>query len=197
MGIACMRLDQADRNVGREGAVVDGEHHFIADHLHHPTTTLRNVLVRNRLEAVDHHRQLVWVERLAHGGEAHQVGEANREGAIPRRGLRGQSPQRGQQVPSPDVAEKLFEVRGERLNPAHELGDSSLARHRLGASPFQPFGDCGYLRIGDARAGTAHLMPKDDPRARQQTLDSLNAAIVRLVGTELLTIRIDLEHTER
>jgi deazaflavin-dependent oxidoreductase (nitroreductase family) len=50
---------------------------------------------------------------------------------------------------------------------------------------------------GHWRAGTAHLMPKDDPRARQQTLDPLNAAIVRLVGTELLTIRIDLEHTER
>jgi hypothetical protein len=38
-------------------------------------------------------------------------------------------------------------------------------------------------------------MPKDDPRARQRTLDPLNAAIVRLVGTELLTVRIDLDRT--
>ncbi len=47
---------------------------------------------------------------------------------------------------------------------------------------------------GTWHAGTAHLMPKDDPRARQRTLDPLNAAIVRLVGTELLTVRIDLDH---
>jgi deazaflavin-dependent oxidoreductase (nitroreductase family) len=47
------------------------------------------------------------------------------------------------------------------------------------------------------RRGTAHVMPNDDPRARQRTLDPLNAAIVRLVGTELLTVRIDLEHKGR
>ena len=46
---------------------------------------------------------------------------------------------------------------------------------------------------GTWRSGTAHLMPNDDPRARQGTLDPLNAAIVRLVGTELLTVRIDLD----
>ena len=46
---------------------------------------------------------------------------------------------------------------------------------------------------GTWRSGTAHLMPEDDPRARQGTLDPLNAAIVRLVGTELLTVRIDLD----
>jgi deazaflavin-dependent oxidoreductase (nitroreductase family) len=46
---------------------------------------------------------------------------------------------------------------------------------------------------GTWRSGTAHLMPEDDPRVRQGTLDPLNAAIVRLVGTELLTVRIDLD----
>jgi deazaflavin-dependent oxidoreductase (nitroreductase family) len=46
---------------------------------------------------------------------------------------------------------------------------------------------------GTWRSGSAHLMPEDDPRARQGTLDPLNAAIVRLVGTELLTVRIDLD----
>jgi len=47
---------------------------------------------------------------------------------------------------------------------------------------------------GRWRAGTAHLLPDDDPRARQRTLPRLNAAMVRAVGDELLTIRIDLEH---
>jgi deazaflavin-dependent oxidoreductase (nitroreductase family) len=52
------------------------------------------------------------------------------------------------------------------------------------------------VRVGGTwRSGTAHVMPKDDPRARQRTLDPLNAAIVRLVGTDLLTVRIDLDHT--
>jgi deazaflavin-dependent oxidoreductase (nitroreductase family) len=46
---------------------------------------------------------------------------------------------------------------------------------------------------GRWRTGTAHLMPEDDPRARQRSLDPLNAAIVRLVGTELLTVRIDFD----
>ncbi|MGH3328349.1 MAG: nitroreductase/quinone reductase family protein [Streptomycetales bacterium] len=51
---------------------------------------------------------------------------------------------------------------------------------------------------GRWRSGTAHLMPDDDPRERQRALGSLlgrrmNAAVVRAVGTELLTVRIDLE----
>jgi len=48
-------------------------------------------------------------------------------------------------------------------------------------------------------SGTAHLLPKDDPRERQRWLatqlpaSAANAAAVRLFGTDLLTIRIDLE----
>ncbi len=47
--------------------------------------------------------------------------------------------------------------------------------------------------------GTAHLLPDDDPRDRQRWLaDQLpgsarNAAAVRLFGTDLLTVRIDLD----
>jgi deazaflavin-dependent oxidoreductase (nitroreductase family) len=47
--------------------------------------------------------------------------------------------------------------------------------------------------------GTAHLLPEDDPRARQRWLATLvpgsarNAAAVRFFGTELLTVRIDLD----
>jgi deazaflavin-dependent oxidoreductase (nitroreductase family) len=43
------------------------------------------------------------------------------------------------------------------------------------------------------RSGSARLMPDDDPVARQRTLDPLNASIVRLFGTELLTVRVDLD----
>jgi deazaflavin-dependent oxidoreductase (nitroreductase family) len=46
---------------------------------------------------------------------------------------------------------------------------------------------------GRWRQGTAHLLPDDDPRARQRTLPRLNALAVRAMSTELLTIRIDLD----
>ena len=52
---------------------------------------------------------------------------------------------------------------------------------------------------GRWRAGTAHLLPDDDPRERQRTLGRrrpaarLNAALVRGWGTDLLTVRIDLD----
>jgi deazaflavin-dependent oxidoreductase (nitroreductase family) len=43
------------------------------------------------------------------------------------------------------------------------------------------------------RTGTAFVMPDDDPRARQRTMPPVNAAVVRLMGTDLLTVRIDLD----
>jgi deazaflavin-dependent oxidoreductase (nitroreductase family) len=46
---------------------------------------------------------------------------------------------------------------------------------------------------GRWRRGTAHPMPADDPIARQRDMDKLNASIVRLVGTDLLTVRVDLD----
>jgi deazaflavin-dependent oxidoreductase (nitroreductase family) len=33
------------------------------------------------------------------------------------------------------------------------------------------------------RTGTAHLMPDDDPRARQRAMPAANTAVVRLMGT--------------
>jgi deazaflavin-dependent oxidoreductase (nitroreductase family) len=48
-------------------------------------------------------------------------------------------------------------------------------------------------------SGVAHLLPEDDPRERQRWLArerpgaAVNAAAVRLFGTDLLTVRIDLE----
>lgn len=51
---------------------------------------------------------------------------------------------------------------------------------------------------GRWRSGTAHLLPDDDPRERQRSLGRrlsarINATAVRSFGTDLLTIRIDLE----
>ena len=52
-------------------------------------------------------------------------------------------------------------------------------------------------------SGTAHLLPGDDPRERQRWLASrrfgarLNAAAVRGFGTDLLTLRIDLDPSGR
>ena len=44
------------------------------------------------------------------------------------------------------------------------------------------------------RAGTAHLLPDDDVRARLRFLGRpVNDALVRLVGTEHITIRVDLD----
>ena len=42
------------------------------------------------------------------------------------------------------------------------------------------------------RTGTAHLLPDDDPVERQKSMPKVNARSVRAMGTNLLTIRIDL-----
>ncbi|MGW4569190.1 nitroreductase/quinone reductase family protein [Streptomyces sp. NPDC004561] len=41
--------------------------------------------------------------------------------------------------------------------------------------------------------GTAHLLPGDDPVARLRALPRLNSTAVRALGTDLLTVRVDLE----
>lgn len=49
------------------------------------------------------------------------------------------------------------------------------------------------------RRGSAHLLPDDDAYARQRRLSrrhplrALNAAVVRGMGTDLMTVRVDLE----
>jgi len=50
------------------------------------------------------------------------------------------------------------------------------------------------LRVGGRwRSGHAHVLANDDARARQRTLGQVNAAFVRLMGTDLLTVRVDLD----
>lgn len=46
---------------------------------------------------------------------------------------------------------------------------------------------------GQWRNGTAHLLPDDDPRQRLQNLPRLNSMVVKLMGADLLTIRVDLD----
>jgi deazaflavin-dependent oxidoreductase (nitroreductase family) len=46
---------------------------------------------------------------------------------------------------------------------------------------------------GRWRSGTAHLLPDDDPQQRLRSLPRLNSAGVRMMGTDLLTIRVDLD----
>ena len=50
------------------------------------------------------------------------------------------------------------------------------------------------VRIGGHwRTGTAHLLPDDDPGARLSQLPGMNSAVVKLMGSELLTVRVDLD----
>ncbi|MER8083667.1 nitroreductase/quinone reductase family protein [Streptomyces sp. NPDC058316] len=45
---------------------------------------------------------------------------------------------------------------------------------------------------GRWHTGTAHLLPEDDARARLKKLPRGNSAAVRALGTDLLTVRVDL-----
>ncbi len=64
-----------------------------------------------------------------------------------------------------------------RSHYVRNIQASPRVRHRIGA------------RWHD---GTAHLLPDDDPRARLRQLPRLNSLMVRLLGTDLLTVRVDL-----
>lgn len=69
-----------------------------------------------------------------------------------------------------------------------EHGDHSDYVHNIKADPAV------RVRIGGRwRSGTAHLLPDDDPRQRLRSLPRLNSAGVRTMGTDLLTIRVDLD----
>lgn len=47
---------------------------------------------------------------------------------------------------------------------------------------------------GRWRTGTARILPEDDPQQRLRKIGRrLNGAVVQLMGTELLTVRIDLD----
>ncbi|NIH85014.1 nitroreductase/quinone reductase family protein [Amycolatopsis granulosa] len=50
------------------------------------------------------------------------------------------------------------------------------------------------VRLGRTwRAGTAHLLPDDDPDERLRKLPSFNSWVVRRLGIAPLTVRVDLD----
>ncbi|MFI5715640.1 nitroreductase/quinone reductase family protein [Nocardia sp. NPDC051750] len=54
----------------------------------------------------------------------------------------------------------------------------------------------GRVRVrlrGEWYSGTAHLVPDDDPVRRLASLPRGNSAMVRVMGTDLLSIRVDLD----
>ncbi|HZN81483.1 MAG TPA: nitroreductase family deazaflavin-dependent oxidoreductase [Mycobacterium sp.] len=68
-----------------------------------------------------------------------------------------------------------------------EFGEKSQYVQNIKANPNV------RVRLGGRwHNGTAHLVPDDDPRARLHSLPQLNSLAVRAVGTNLLTIRVDL-----
>ena len=69
-----------------------------------------------------------------------------------------------------------------------EHGEHSDYVHNIKANPAV------RVRIGGQwRNGTAHLLPDDDSRQRLRSLPRLNSAGVVAMGTDLLTIRVDLD----
>ncbi|MGC7097718.1 nitroreductase/quinone reductase family protein [Amycolatopsis lurida] len=46
-------------------------------------------------------------------------------------------------------------------------------------------------------SGVAHLEPDDDARARLKSLPRLNSAAVRVMGTDLLSVRVELSPAPR
>lgn len=79
-------------------------------------------------------------------------------------------------------------VIGDQFWMVSEHGDRSHYVLNIKANPAV------RLRInGRWRTGTAHLLPDDDPVARLKELPTLNSAVVRAMGSDLLTLRIDLD----
>lgn len=69
-----------------------------------------------------------------------------------------------------------------------EFGDQSQYVRNIQANP--------RVRVrlrGRWHSGVAHLVPDDDPRRRLESLPSFNSFGVRTFGTNLLTIRVDLD----
>jgi deazaflavin-dependent oxidoreductase (nitroreductase family) len=69
-----------------------------------------------------------------------------------------------------------------------EFGEQSQYVRNIKANP--------RVRVrlrGRWRTGTAHLVPDDDPHARLRELPQFNSFGVRAFGTNLLTVRVDLD----
>jgi deazaflavin-dependent oxidoreductase (nitroreductase family) len=77
---------------------------------------------------------------------------------------------------------------GDQFWIVSEYGEKSQYVRNIQANPGV------RVRIkGRWHTGTAHLLPDDDPIARLRKLPRANSTAVRLVGTDLLTVRVDLD----
>jgi deazaflavin-dependent oxidoreductase (nitroreductase family) len=107
-------------------------------------------------------------------------------------------------VPLPAVV--ILETRGRksglpRRNPVGKAieGDTLwiVAEHGRKASYVRNIEANPRVRVKVGRrwrTGTAHPLPDDDPRERQRRMpNKLNSAAVRAMGSDLLTVRVDLD----
>jgi deazaflavin-dependent oxidoreductase (nitroreductase family) len=79
-------------------------------------------------------------------------------------------------------------VVGDQFWFVSEFGEQSQYVRNIKADP--------RVRVrlrGRWRTGTAHLVPEDDPQARLRELPQFNSFGVRTFGTNLLTVRVDLD----
>ena len=76
-----------------------------------------------------------------------------------------------------------------------------IAEHGRGAAFVRNIEADPAVRVkvrGRWRTGVARLLYDDDPRERQRTMSNKpNSAIVRLMGSDLLSVRIDLDPAHR
>ena len=107
-------------------------------------------------------------------------------------------------VPAPGTA--ILETRGRKSGQARRTpvtnglaGDTFwiVSEHGRESSYVRNIEADPRVRVKVGRRwyeGTAHVLPDDDPRERMRMLGrTVNDAVVRLVGTEQLTIRIDVD----
>ena len=99
----------------------------------------------------------------------------------------------------------ILETRGRRTGEPRQTpvgnglsGDTFwiVAEHGATASYVRNIAADPGVRVfvtGRWRTGTARALPDDDPLERQRSLPAFNARVVRLMGTDLMTVRIDLD----
>jgi hypothetical protein len=149
-------LDQRQRDLGRVLGRGDGEHHLVADGLHHPTPVGGDHVERQGLELVDDAGQLDVVDLLTERREAHQVGEAHGQAGLLARGGLEDAPPRGVlQVPAP----------GRLEHPGHHRQQlARLKHHPLVAALVGPTapgrGPADHVDLGRGDAGDRRA---DDP----------------------------------
>jgi deazaflavin-dependent oxidoreductase (nitroreductase family) len=87
-----------------------------------------------------------------------------------------------------------------RQNPVGNglLGDTFwiVAEHGAKAGYVRNIAANPRVRVfvnGRWRTGMAQALPGDDPLERQRSLPAFNARVVRVMGTDLTTVRIDLD----